>query len=300
MARFNLLPCQLAAVLLACRIMVSAAPFPMQRSNSKLKGLAAATTEKTGQTGSSAAGPDGKDEGYRFVKHYTLTEPHPAGQSYKSSEYQAKTGHELVLKPKVDEHPSLDFTNEKERRDKAFFKDKTMYEGQWHREQNRHIMGGLALEGITEGHVVRHTGHGRMMLLHHDGISSSDARLRHLNDQVADLYHRSGEPHDLDYKPSTVLWNELRTQRESAPLNKLDRDQMRDKLKQYQANAKKHVKHIEEEPKKLWKSWKGQSVQKIRCAARLGAMHKEEENSSAPTSPASVNSPPKAASDKEA
>jgi hypothetical protein len=203
-----------------------------------------------------------------------------------------------VVNPVVHDPSTHESQNETRRRDARYFKNGKTHQAEYIREVNVQEKGKMALKGISEGHVVRHTGDESIVLLHNDRISPGEADHRHQNNQVFDLYHQSHGAHLLDYKAATSLWNQQRKGKEMPLLNQRDRDHMLETLVTYQKNAKMYGEKIKMEEKVFWKP-KVEAKEPLppKWAARLDAVEKRLKESSSDRS-APIASRPSSSGDK--
>jgi hypothetical protein len=283
LARF---PCQVLAILLACRYIAVAVPLPMQLHHDD--GLGAAYS-KAGHVGTDKSSKD-----YKIVQQYTLTETHRNGQSYTSDEYRKKTGDKLVVKPGADEHGSPKNQDKNESLQKSYFRHRTIHEAKWRRKLARQSIGAFALKDLTDGHVVRNTDHEKDMLLHRNEIPPSEARRRHENNEVIDRYHGTK---GLRYEASAPLYDHWAVNRPIPKQSHANEVMMHHLLANRKPNAQTHLNDIKTEKRKYYDAAKGHAVEDPVWDTKIQKLEEEKKRTkrasatSASTSRAKTPSP---------
>jgi hypothetical protein len=189
-----------------------------------------------------------------YVKEYTLTESHRDGKSYNSNEYHDKTGEKLFVDPAKHEPRSSRAKELSSKDNQDYYEHQTIHEAKYDRRIRKQMAAGKALRDISRGRVVRHTNDKRIMLLHHNEISSTEARTFDEHNAVQDLTHLDNT---FNYATSVPLHAHESRGAEIKPLSSEERSKLDAQLNQHMQNAKKALKNRESEKKLWWDPKKG-------------------------------------------
>jgi hypothetical protein len=87
--------------------------------------------------------------------------------------------------------------------------------------------------------VVRHNGDKKLMLLHHDAMTSTDAKALHDTNAVVDLTHNKEDYYER--RPSEPLLLQEMTGKDPKQLNDVERVEMESKLAQHRKDAQEAI-----------------------------------------------------------
>jgi hypothetical protein len=196
--------------------------------------------------------PDDHHDG-PTVKHYTLSEPHPGGQSYSSKDYHQKTGEKLFVKPGKHDYLSSRADEKRDKLEERYHARKLDFDDYWHKKYQTSV-GGHALDDITKGRVVRHTNEKRTMLLHHDKMDPNIAREWNNRNAVSDLTHKLVNGVNHHYRATSPVRDQDEFGHWEKPIVPLDDKKKEDvakKLEQFKEDAHNHKKEFDARDK-LW------------------------------------------------
>jgi hypothetical protein len=199
-------------------------------------------SKKSQAAGQSASG---------LVKQYTLTEPDHGGQSYKSDEYQERTGEKLFVRPDKHDPSTLRSKEAAINRHGQFFDHRTIHEAEYERRYDKNMIGKWALKDISKGDVVRHTNKRKTMLLHSSNMSPNDARTFGEKGAVRELSHnplKIGGNYRYEELPNVHNYKIAKDIHSLDTQPKAFRD---DKLATLRRYAKEHEENLKAKPK-LW------------------------------------------------